>query len=180
MLVGIGCVLAVGVDVRNRGDHTEDIDELTLAQVADQLAIAVGAQWLDEAQLRRLNDPHPLPVSWQPADLDLIEAWDALCITATGWPGGPPTDPAGWATSPAGLSGAGNDLADRLAKIPTGRLVVLGDPGAGKTMLLIRLLLELVARRRPGDPVPVLIQLAGWDPVDHDLWTWLEAWLTLD
>src|SRR5215207_6958370 len=55
-LVGVGVVVAVGVDVRNRGDRTEATSELTLAQVADQLAVAVGTQWQDEAQLRRLND----------------------------------------------------------------------------------------------------------------------------
>jgi hypothetical protein len=179
-LLAVGIVVAVGVDVRSRGDRTEGASALTLAQVADQLAVAVGTQWQAEAQLRRLNDPHPLPVAWQPADLDLIEPWEALCISAAGWPGGPPTDPAGWATSPAELAGADNDLADRLAKIPTGRLVVLGDPGAGKTMLLIRLVLELLARRQPGDPVPILIPLAGWNPIEQDLWTWLEARLTVD
>ena len=36
---------------------------LTLPQVADQLAVAVGAQWEAEAAIRRLNDPYPLPVS---------------------------------------------------------------------------------------------------------------------
>jgi len=179
-LVGVGVVVAVGVDVRNRGDRTEATSELTLAQVADQLAVAVGTQWQDEAQLRLLNDPHPLPVAWQPADLDLVEPWDALCMSAAGWPGGPSTNPAGWATSPAELAGADNDLADRLAKIPTGRLLVLGEPGAGKTMLLIRLVLDLLARRHPGEPVPILIPLAGWNPVEQDLWTWLQARLTVD
>ena len=180
VLVGVGIVMAVGVDVRNRDDRTEVTSELTLAQVADQLAVAVGTQWQDEARLRRLNDPHPLPVAWHPADLDLIEPWDALCVTATGWPGGPPTDPAGWATSPADLAGADNDLADRLAKIPTSRLIVLGEPGAGKTMLLIRLVQELLTRRHPGGPVPILMPMAGWNPVDQDLWSWLEARLTVD
>jgi hypothetical protein len=180
MLVGVGIVVAVGVDVRSRDDRTGGASALNLAQVADQLAVAVGTQWLAEAQLRRLNDPHPLPVAWHPADLDLIEPWEALCISAAGWPGGPPTDPTGWATSPAELAGADNDLADRLTKIPTGRLLVLGEPGAGKTMLLIRLALELLARRQPGDPVPVLIPLAGWNPVEQDLWSWLEARLTVD
>src|SRR5205085_1774438 len=36
---------------------------LGMAQVADQLAVAVHAQWAAEAAVRRLNDPYPLPVS---------------------------------------------------------------------------------------------------------------------
>ena len=39
-----------------------------LAQVADELAVAVGKQWSKEAEVRRLNDPYPLPVSWAAAD----------------------------------------------------------------------------------------------------------------
>jgi GTPase SAR1 family protein len=38
--------------------------------------------------------------------------------------------------------------------VPTGRLVVLGEPGAGKTILMGRLVLDLLARRADGGPVP--------------------------
>jgi hypothetical protein len=57
---------------------------------------------------------------------------------------------------------------------------VLGDPGAGKTTLLIRLVLDLLARRQPGGPVPVLVPLAGWNPVDQDLLSWLADRLIVD
>jgi hypothetical protein len=46
---------------------------LSMGQVADQLAIAVGAQWNAEAAVRRLNDPYPLPVSWEAADASLTD-----------------------------------------------------------------------------------------------------------
>jgi hypothetical protein len=149
--------------------------QVTLGQVADQFAVAVRAQWEAEAAHQRLNDPHPLPVAWLPADPSLVEAWHDLVTTAYGWPGGPSTNPATWAAGPAGLAGAGNDLAEVLARVPTGRLVVLGEPGAGKTMLLVRLLLDLLARRAPGGPVPVLVSLAAWNPVEDDLATWLTS-----
>jgi hypothetical protein len=110
----------------------------------------------------------------------LVEPWDDLRVTAKHWPGGPPTDPAGWAASPAELAGTANDLADRLARIPTGRLIVIGQPGVGKTMLLIRLVLDLLADRQTGAPVPVLVPLAGWNPVDQDLPTWLAERLIVD
>jgi predicted NACHT family NTPase len=44
------------------------------------------------------------------------------------------------------------------------RLVVLGEPGAGKSMLLLRLTLDMLARRHVDDPVPVLLPIARWDP----------------
>src|SRR6266540_1158478 len=155
-------------------------DQMTLDQVADQLAIAVGRQWEAEARLHRLNDPSPLPVAWQPADASLVEGWHELVATASGWRGGRRSDPAGWAASPADLAGTGNDLADVLARVPTGRLIVLGEPGAGKTTLLIRLLLDLLARRALGGPVPLLVSLATWNPQDDNLATWLGGRLTLD
>jgi hypothetical protein len=43
-------------------------------------------------------------------------------------------------------------LADVLERMPTGRLVVLGEPGAGKTILMVRLVLDLLARRASDGP----------------------------
>jgi hypothetical protein len=175
-ILGLGVLGAiVGPNLLSRGGSGAATD-LSLAQVTDRLAVAVEKQWQDEAAWQRLNDPQPLPIAWRPADLDLVEPWDNLAITARGWPGGLQVDPARWAASPAELAGADNDLADRLTRIPTGRLIVLGEPGAGKTMLLVRLVLDLLAKRAPGDPVPVLVSLAGWNPADED--EDLAAWLT--
>lgn len=49
-------------------------------------------------------------------------------------------------------------------RVPTRRLVILGEPGAGKSVLMIRLLQDLIERRANGEPVPVLFSLASWDP----------------
>jgi hypothetical protein len=67
-----------------------------------------------------------------------------------------------------------------LARVPTGRLALLGEPGAGKTMLMVRLVLDLLARRAYGGPVPILVSLASWNPADQDLWGWLGAQLLID
>jgi hypothetical protein len=67
-----------------------------------------------------------------------------------------------------------------LERVPTGRLVVLGEPGAGKTVLAVRLVLDLLIRRRPGCRVPVLVPLASWDPAREHVWDWLERRLCLD
>ena len=82
--------------------------------------------------------------------------------------------------TPAELAGKGNDLIDVLARVPTGRLVVLGEPGAGKTILLVRLILDLLAQRQPGQAVPVLLPMGSWNPEQEDLYTWMERWLTTD
>jgi NACHT domain len=154
---------------------------LSMAQVADQLAVAVGAQWDAEARVRRLNDPYPLPVSWTAADASLADTWESLVRLATGGAGWRPS-PHGeaWAVGPDGLGGEGGELADVLARVPTGRLVVLGEPGAGKTMLMVRLVLDLLARRATGGPVPFLASVASWDPTGQDLRGWLVARSLID
>jgi hypothetical protein len=70
------------------------------------------------------------------------------------------------------------------------RLVILGDPGAGKTVLLSQLAIDLVAQDpiRKKEPVPVLLSLTGWQPSDPDhmfvgdlaasLWGWVAASLS--
>ena len=157
------------------------VSGLTMAQAADQLAVAVGTQWNVEAAIRRLNDPYPLPVFWAAADASLTDAWDSLvklAVSGAGWPAPPPADT--WAAGPDELAGEGGELADVLARVPTGRLVVLGEPGAGKTMLMVRLVLDLLAGRAEGGPVPFLVSVASWNPEDQDLRGWLGAQLLAD
>ncbi|MCA6091023.1 hypothetical protein LE181_02400 [Streptomyces sp. SCA3-4] len=43
------------------------------------------------------------------------------------------------------------------------RLVVTGAPGAGKTVLSVALVRDLINQRTPDDPVPVRVPLAEWD-----------------
>ena len=156
--------------------------DLGLAEIADQLAIAVGAQWDAEAAIRRLNDPYPRPAPARvAADPSLTDSWDLLvklAMTGAGRAANPPTDD--WAAGPDELAGAGGDLVGALARVPTGRLVVLGEPGAGKTMLMVRLVLDLLARRPGGAPVPILVSIASWRPKDQDLRDWLAARLMID
>lgn len=154
---------------------------LSLADVVDQLAIAVGTQWEAEARVRRLNDPYPLPVSWAAADASLTDTWDSLVKLATsgaGWPSPPSWGT--WAAGPDGLAGESGQLASVLYRVPTGRLVVLGEPGAGKTMLMVRLVLDMLGRRTSGGPVPFLASVASWGPTAQDLRGWLRTQLLTD
>ena len=151
---------------------------LALDDVAKKLAERVEREWKREVRLWRLNDPKPISVSWQAVDAELVEEWDQLVLTAKDRPG---SNPACWAAGPTGLAGSsgGRGLAWVLSRVPTGRLVVLGEPGAGKTVLLVHLVLDLL-KRRPV-PVPVLVSLASWRyPAVQDLRTWLVDRLTID
>jgi len=152
------------------------------AQIADGLAGRLRSQWTDEAKVRGLNDPYPLPVAWTAADAPLAGDLDALKRLATSGYGWSASARENWATRPEDLAGGGDrKLADVLAAVPTGRLVVLGEPGAGKTMLMVGLVLDLLhPDRRSGKPIPVLASLASWEPVSQDLHGWLGATLITD
>ena len=131
--------------------------------------------------MQRLNEPYPLAVSWTAADQSLTDSWESLEQRARSGAGRRmPSTPETWATGPDSLAGKGVELAEKLALVPTGRLVVLGEPGAGKTMLMVRLLLDLLGRRTSGGPVPFLASLASWDPTRQDLRDWLAAQLIID
>ncbi|MGW0886522.1 NACHT domain-containing protein, partial [Streptomyces sp. NPDC002671] len=163
-----------------RADRAE-ASAVDLGTAADRLTQAVKNQWDDEAAIRRLNDPYPLPVAWRAADPDLVEGWELLCEVARAWPGGPPGDPAQWPAAAAGLAGADGQIGAVFAqRVPTRRLVVLGAPGSGKTMLLIRLLQDLIEQRPDRGPVPVLFSLASWDPAHQPLKDYLAAQLRRD
>src|SRR5215470_15861103 len=141
-----------------------------LAAAADQLAVAVGGEWDREAELRGVNQ-RALPVSWRPAGGDCFEEW--ADIVDAGSRSAREGGTTGWAATADELAGVDDEICEVLDRIPTGRLVVLGSAGAGKTVLLIRLLQGLLRNRAPGDAVPVVVPLATWNPRRDDLRAWL-------
>lgn len=54
-------------------------------------------------------------------------------------------------------------------------LLVLGEPGAGKTTTLLELARDLIARARgaPVEPVPVVLALSTWTDAQRDFSAWL-------
>jgi hypothetical protein len=171
LMVGVITVLAAAVAVwLNRRQSQPSRD---LAGIADSLAIAIRGQWLKEAMWRRLYDPYAMPVRWGPSDSSLVTDWSSLVRLAATFPGCPVPSVGTWAADPIELTGGDNDLVEVLDKVPTRRLVVLGEPGAGKTSLLVRLVLDLFSRRDFGEAVPILLSLASWNPAEQDLRSWI-------
>lgn len=56
-----------------------------------------------------------------------------------------------------------DDVVGYYQDLRPGRMVITGEPGAGKTVLALELMLGLLTKRKPGDPVPVRLSLASWD-----------------
>lgn len=139
------------------------------AEAADQLASTVREQWSDEVEHRQLRDPAVIPLSW---------AATARPVTApTETVVGPQAGRVTRLSLDGRLEGdfhrAASQLAAGFRQVPSSRLVVLGEPGAGKTVLAIMLTLGLLADRDPHRPVPVLLSVSSWDPVSESLDDWI-------
>jgi transcriptional regulator with XRE-family HTH domain len=143
--------------------------DVRLAEAAGQLVHAVRARWQREEEQRQIHDPFPLPVRWRTVDDDLIDSW--ANIRRAG---------AGGRAAPLDLSGRLGDIVDVYRRVESGRLVVLGRAGSGKTILTLRFVLESLADRTATDPVPVIFSLGSWHPTSTPLRDWLTEQLVRD
>src|SRR5215469_10573748 len=138
-----------------------------LNKAARELATAVARQWTAEAVMRSLGRPEPIQLSWS-----ITRRMAAVVPSAL-----PRCDPRMGAV-PANLHGDLSDLITEFRRLPKRQLVVLGEPGAGKTALAVLLTLGLLTNPEPREPVPVLLPLSSWDPRNEHLYTWLAHKLT--
>ncbi|WP_327392825.1 NACHT domain-containing protein [Streptomyces sp. NBC_01186] len=190
---GVGRVLE-----RRRGTRPRaPLPAHRLDRAAEGLAAALARQYGKEDQLALspVSTPTPIPVRWQAADpLVADHEPNVLGHPAGGHPAGgshPAVDghpadgghpPDGRHTANSGDSSGSLDAegefagtAAFFASLPRQRLVLLGAPGAGKTVLAYRLARTLLEARGPASaaPVPVVLPLASWNPGgDQGLWQW--------
>ncbi len=124
----------------------------SLAQKAAGLSRAVAAQCTADLAARGLLDTYSRTVRW--ASTSSLAAGAA-------------------AAEPA--SGTAAQIADAFLAAPRGRLVLLGEPGSGKTVLAQALMLDLLRGRTDTELVPVLLPAASWDPGAQSLAEFLTA-----
>ncbi|MGW4112932.1 NACHT domain-containing protein [Actinosynnema sp. NPDC004786] len=140
-----------------------------LLDVAALLARDVAARWRREEELRRVHDPFPLPVRWHTAAEGLSDHWSNIRRS-----------PAGGADGALPLDGRLDQVVEVFRRVPSGRLVVLGPAGSGKTVLAVRFVLDMLDARTGADPVPVVFDLGSWDPQVRSLRDWLGGRLMQD
>lgn len=127
--------------------------EAALATAADALAREVRRRWRREEEQRRVHDPFPLPVRWRDAPADLT---DHQVNVQRLPPGAEPPE--------IDLSGEVGGVAETYRRLPSGRLLILGRAGSGKSVLAVRFALDLLAVRAPAGRVPVILGVGSWDP----------------
>ncbi|MET9703332.1 NACHT domain-containing protein [Streptomyces griseus] len=138
------------------------------ADLADDFALKLREQWLDEAEARGLRGPEVLALSWTTTEQNVSGTLPArgtrrprvIRMRLNGRPEGRFED-------------ATAQLAGGYARVPNRRLVVVGEPGSGKTVLALLLTVGLLNERADGGPVPVLLPVSSWDPAKEDLEPWL-------
>jgi transcriptional regulator with XRE-family HTH domain len=133
-----------------------------LADEADALAREIKRRWRREEAQRRVHHPFALPVRWQQVSVGLADRSENTQCLAPG------------DTSPdVDLSGDLRRVAEVYRRIQSGRLVVLGRAGSGKSILAIRFALDLLDARAWSDRIPVIFSLGSWDPTAIALRDWL-------
>jgi hypothetical protein len=158
---------------------------------ADRLAEQTLESWSRQVVQRGIQAPAPVRVRWRWTADDIALPRQELAAAPS-----LPTDPAPLPSSADDAPTAGqvlnSGLVTRLhdevyARLHHGRLVLIGDPGAGKTGAMILLLLEALRYReripeaaRTDVPVPVWLTLGSWDPGAQDLRDWVIATIRRD
>jgi transcriptional regulator with XRE-family HTH domain len=140
-----------------------------LAEAASQLAFELRARLRREEEQRQIHDPLPLPVRWQLAPATLLDSWANIRKAKPGE-----------SVGALDLDGELDEIVAVYQRIPSGRLVVLGRAGSGKTILTIRFVLGLLDVSAPGDPVPVIFSVGSWHPGTTQLRDWLIEQLLRD
>ncbi|MET8094116.1 hypothetical protein [Micromonospora sp. NPDC005220] len=126
---------------------------------ADELMELIRRDPADEALLRTVDEPYPLPVRWRTAPDRFLPSWRAIGRSSS--------------AAPVDLAGGNGTLWSCYRRVPSGRLLLLGPAGSGKSILALRMARELPVHREPDTPVPVLVPADSWDPDRQGLHDWL-------
>jgi hypothetical protein len=139
-----------------------------LAEVADKLSTQTQKQWEEEAYVRGVTIPQPIPVKWHLDTMRSLPVGELFVGSKKNEdiPGG---------SSQGGLI---TELYDLLYnRLQHRQLVITGKTGAGKTAAMLLLMLEALKQRseelspekRSAIPVPVWLTLGGWSADEQSL-----------
>ncbi len=131
-----------------------------IESAAADLATAVRRTWSREAVHRGLTSPLPIAVRVRTADPRIAAhpaQWGSVADAAT----------PGSTSAEAALTGTVTDMVALYGRVATGRLVIVGAPGSGKTGAAVLLLLALCDR----------FPLGSWNPGASTIEQWMAGQL---
>ncbi|MBB4754212.1 NACHT domain-containing protein [Actinoplanes lobatus] len=136
---------------RHRAGPGPDLD-----RVAADLLAPIENAWAGEAVRREVTRPAPVLVRWSSTGRPAAGRQAVLGSAAAG----------DWREFP--LTGRTDELNTEIVAafraLPRRQLVVLGEPGAGKSVFALLLTLGLLRTRTAGEQIPLLVPISEWDP----------------
>lgn len=148
--------------------------------LADGLARAMRVQWEHAAADRRLLLPAPLPIRWERCAEPVAGPVAAAVVPRGGQAQFDPLPGLAPVTAAKLRSGDRKALHRIYGGLASGRLMLVGGPGSGKSSAAVLLLLDALRHRdgldpteRQRVPVPVMFTMSGWDPDTTPLEQWL-------
>ncbi|MEU7872500.1 PH domain-containing protein [Dactylosporangium sp. NPDC049140] len=174
LIVAAGAIFGLGLLLQRRGldwaDKFGSAASLMIAAVALLHPLLAGAlRWVrGTARIRRDELPG--------AGADLAAALGRQLAREDRWrrTHDPRPLPVRWRSADGAHAGSYADIADRFLALPGRRLVILGPAGAGKTVLVLKLARDLLARRAADDPVPVVLDAVTWRR-EQSVTSWIET-----
>jgi hypothetical protein len=148
----------------------------SLDRTVENLAVAVLDQWERAAGERGLTGADPIRVSWASPSLPVAGS-AAAAVSSRRFAPLPGLSPAGIAQLG---SGCVSDLHALYGGLGSGRLVVIGAPGSGKSGAAVLLIVAALRYRNQASaedrekiPVPVLVTAQDWNPDREPVSNWL-------
>ena len=146
-------VVTLGTAWASRARETAAAADTRLEQASATLAAEVQYQWTQEAALRQIFQPMPLQVRWSSTGRLVSASRDVVLDDEV---------EADWQELP--MEGDADEIVDAFRSLPHSQLVILGEAGAGKSVLAIVLTLGILKNLAPGEQVPLLLPIASWNP----------------
>lgn len=132
-----------------QGENSAVLDKKQMTAVRTELEIALRTYWKEEQEALRLQNPFPMPTRWRNACELLSDSWENIQEGAT--------------SNAMNLAGGIQTVLETYESVPSGRLVILGKAGAGKTALSIQLSLALLEKANSSDDhLPLPISVHNW------------------
>ncbi|MGW4059732.1 hypothetical protein ACWEGE_15710 [Amycolatopsis sp. NPDC004747] len=168
VLAALGIVIALGQFLGSR----RKIRGADVERIVDNLAAEMRSQWEAAAAERGLLQPAPLPIRWRRCPEPVAGPAAAATKPHAGGAAFDPLPGIDHVTRAQLREGTHRTLHRIYGGLASGRLILVGGPGAGKSSAAVLLLLDALRYRRtqtsPGwrarIPVPVMVTLYGWDP----------------
>lgn len=162
----VSALVAFGTTVTGMRLLKLDGSRVVEAEIEAALVADVRRQLDEEERLQRLNDPWPIPLQLTPADPAITDHWRVIRR--------------GDCDTPLPLTGSLPQIGTIFAAIPSGRMVIIGPAGSGKTVAARRLAMLRADDWQAGMPVPVLLSLAAWNLNRQSLRQWLIQQIAID